>query len=47
MSARRLALVAAGLALLLAACAAGVNPDLGVAAADGRVAGFWLGLGTG
>jgi len=40
----RLALVIAMLALLLSACAAGVNPDLGVAAADGDVAGFWLGL---
>jgi hypothetical protein len=33
-----------GLALLLAACAAGVNPNVGVAATDGEVAGFWLGL---
>jgi hypothetical protein len=33
-----------GLALLLTACAAGVNPSVGAAAADGHVAGFWLGL---
>jgi hypothetical protein len=31
------------LALLLAACAAGANPEVG-AAADGTVAGFWHGL---
>jgi hypothetical protein len=31
-------------ALLLAACAAGANPEAGVAAPDGDVAGFWLGL---
>lgn len=32
------------LVLALAACAAGVNPDVGVPAPDGDVAGFWLGL---
>lgn len=32
------------LALLLAACAAGTNPEVGVAAEDGDLAGFWLGL---
>jgi hypothetical protein len=31
-------------ALLLAACAAGANPEVGTAAADGDVAGFFLGL---
>jgi hypothetical protein len=31
-------------ALLLSACAAGPNPEVGVPAADGVVAGFWLGL---
>lgn len=30
--------------LVLAACAPGTNPDVGVAAPDGGVAGFWLGL---
>ncbi|MGC2240262.1 MAG: hypothetical protein WA726_05450 [Acidimicrobiia bacterium] len=32
------------LALVLAACAAGANPEVGVAAEGGDVAGFWLGL---
>lgn len=32
------------LALLLAACAAGANPQVDIAPADGEVAGFWLGL---
>jgi hypothetical protein len=32
------------LVLVLAACAAGANPDVGVPAPDGDVAGFWLGL---
>lgn len=32
------------LALALSACAAGVNPEVGTAAADGDVAGFWLGI---
>lgn len=44
MGTRRLLLVATALALLLTACAAGANPDLGLPAADGDVAGFWLGL---
>ena len=39
---------AAALALLLvfvlASCAAGVNPAVDVPAADGDVAGFWMGL---
>lgn len=30
--------------LLLTACAAGANPQQDVSAADGEVAGFWLGL---
>ena len=35
----------AALLLLVAACAAGVNPEVGVAAPEGgTVAGFWLGL---
>jgi hypothetical protein len=37
------ALVVLG-ALLLASCAAGPNPVAGSPAADGGVAGFWLGL---
>jgi hypothetical protein len=32
------------LALVLAACAAGPNPQVGVAPDGGSVAGFWLGL---
>jgi hypothetical protein len=32
------------LALVLVACAAGVNPEVGVVAEGGDVAGFWLGL---
>ena len=31
------------LSVVLAACAAGANPEMGMAAADGDVAGFWLG----
>lgn len=36
--------VAVVAALLLTACAAGPNPEVGTAASDGTVAGFWLGL---
>ena len=32
------------LGLLLAACAPGVNPEVGATAESGDVAGFWLGL---
>lgn len=32
------------LALILTACTAGVNPELGVAPEGGDVAGFWMGL---
>jgi len=39
----RLVLAAAILAMVLVACTAGPNPEVG-AAADGDVAGFWLGL---
>ncbi len=39
-----LALMALSLVLVLAACAAGVNPEVGKAAAGGEAAGFWLGL---
>ena len=31
-------------AVVLSACAAGVNPEAGAAAQSGDVAGFWLGL---
>ncbi|MEX1038704.1 MAG: hypothetical protein WDZ96_07610 [Acidimicrobiia bacterium] len=34
----------AAVALLVSACAAGVNPELGTSAPDGGVAGFWMGL---
>jgi hypothetical protein len=30
--------------LLMSACSAGANPEIGVPAADGDVAGFWMGL---
>jgi hypothetical protein len=30
--------------LLLAACAAGVNPEVDLAGDDGEIAGFWTGL---
>lgn len=38
------ALLLSSLILLLAACAAGVNPEVGAAADSGDVAGFWPGL---
>jgi hypothetical protein len=44
MTVRRLVLFGAVLAFVLAACSAGANPETGVAAADGDVAGFWMGL---
>ena len=37
-------LVLAVAALVLTACAAGPNPEVGIADADGTLAGFWLGL---
>jgi hypothetical protein len=40
----RLVAVAALAVIVLAACAAGANPAAGTPAADGEVAGFWLGL---
>ena len=40
---RSIVLVVA-LAVVLAACAPGVNPEVGTAGADGDVAGFWMGL---
>lgn len=44
MSRRTLLLVLAGSVLLLSACAAGANPEVGMVDADGDVAGFWMGL---
>jgi len=37
-------LLVLSLALVLAACAAGANPNVGMAVGDGQTAGFWLGL---
>lgn len=44
MTARRLLPLTILMVLLLSACAAGANPETGVATADGDIAGFWLGL---
>ena len=44
MKAKHLIPLAALLILTLGACSAGANPETGVAAADGDVAGFWMGL---
>lgn len=44
MSRTRIAVVLVGATLLLAACTAGVNPEVGASPPDGDVAGFWLGL---
>lgn len=35
------------IAVVVAGCAAGVNPEVGMAAAGGEIAGFWLGLWQG
>lgn len=43
----RQALVVVVVALLLAACTAGANPEVGMADVDGDVAGFWRGLWQG
>jgi len=40
----RVALILLVLAVVLSACAAGVNPQVGAEAAGGDVAGFWVGL---
>jgi hypothetical protein len=42
--ARTLVLVLLALAVVLTACTAGANPTAQVAAEDGTLAGFWLGL---
>jgi len=44
MTAKRLIPLALLLLFVLSACAAGENPNIGVPAANGDVAGFWLGL---
>jgi hypothetical protein len=44
MTAKKLIPLAILLVLMLSACAAGVNPEIGLADTDGDVAGFWLGL---
>ena len=44
MKLHRLVPLAVLLILLLAACSAGANPEVGAPAADGNVAGFWMGL---
>ena len=44
MTSRRSLLIVVVFAILLSACAAGVNPETGMAGPDGDVAGFWLGL---
>ena len=44
MTRAKLALAIAVLALIAAACAAGANPEVGVAANGGDIAGFWMGL---
>ena len=44
MKTQRLVPLAVLLILLLSACSAGANPEIGMPAADGDVAGFWMGL---
>jgi hypothetical protein len=44
MRTRRIVWVLVVVTLLITACAAGANPEVGVAPTDGEVAGFWLGL---
>jgi hypothetical protein len=44
MTAKRLFPLAILLVLLLSACAAGANPEVGIADVEGDVAGFWMGL---
>lgn len=41
---RNVALVLVAMVLVLSACTAGENMSVGVAAADGDLAGFWFGL---
>ena len=44
MTAKRLVPLLVLSVLVLSACSAGANPNVDVAAPDGDVAGFWLGL---
>jgi hypothetical protein len=44
MSRARITAISVACVLLLAACAAGVNPEMGSASPEGDLAGFWLGL---
>ena len=44
MKPQRLIPLALVLVLVLAACSAGANPEVGSAHVDGGVAGFWMGL---
>ena len=41
---RKYLVVVLVLGVVLAACAAGANPEVGIESPDGDVAGFWLGL---
>jgi hypothetical protein len=41
---RRYVLAAVVIVLLLGACAAGANPEVGLVDTDGDIAGFWSGL---
>jgi len=44
MSRIRIVVVLVAGMVLLAACAAGINPEVGTSSPDGDVAGFWMGL---
>lgn len=44
MNLRRLLPLLVLLVIVLGACSAGANPEVGLPAADGDVAGFWTGL---
>ena len=44
MDRKRVVLVVIVLGLVLTACSAGANPEVGAVSAEGRTAGFWLGL---
>ena len=44
MNAKRLVPLLVLTVLVLSACSAGANPNVDMAAADGDIAGFWMGL---
>jgi len=44
MKPQRLIPLAVLLIIVLSACSAGANPDVGTPAVDGDIAGFWIGL---